>query len=506
MPTESSTSPPWYPALIDWIRSAGGHVHESLILTNQDGMRGIACGSPISKDELLIRLPPALALSGESMPATYSNSKHASPWLQCLAALHQAYNSETFSWKPYLDSLFDDYEHLLEWPDEHVDEYLQGTTLGRIVKEDRSQNTLEKRFATAVRPYLVHISTCGETRRKEDTCIKKKKEELQLCMCISTRGFHLQSTCTFDDTTTQQQEEQYLGPFLLPFIDLLNHNPAQACTTLKRHDETGAFYMIAERSVQTGEQVFHSYGRDLSSAQVLQTFGFVPEEAIQRAARWNATTGMDEKQHVGVVTTAAIVSRDNIREACRQMQCSGYPAQVVAFIEKNVVEEETWEVLPAMLNREMDLVPNDFVVTYSETPLSNELVTLCTLLLLPDETYDEFMSDSPALLDLSILQDYFLGKLVCRTLLNAIDNKKKEYGNDVRVDANKLRQLSLECGDRTRSTSDLRAMYGLTIRIEEMACLEKLRKQVLELMDSLDDNDCEGSDNGDANGKRKRDS
>ena len=65
--------------------------------------------------------------------------------------------------------------------------------------------------------------------------------------------------------------------------------------------------------------------------------------------------------------------------------------------------------------------------------------------------------------------------------------------------------------------AELRAMYGLTIRVEEMACLEKLRRQVLELMDSLDDDvsdDDDHSDDGggasgevaiEGTGKRKRD-
>jgi hypothetical protein len=57
-------------------------------------------------------------------------------------------------------------------------------------------------------------------------------------------------------------------------------------------------------------------------------------------------------------------------------------------------------------------------------------------------------------------------------------------------------------------------MYGLTVRIEEMTCLERLRRQVLELMDSLDDDgddghsDVGGGESGEAiecTGKRKRD-
>ena len=495
-------TPTWYPALIGWIRSAGGHVHESLVLAHQDGMRGIVSRRAISKGELLIRLPPECSLSGQDMPQTYStssssssstttttskndDSKHASPWLRCLAALFQANNTPHSNYRVYLDSLPENYEHLFQWTDEHVDEHLKGTTLGSIVKLDRCERTLETRYTTSVRPYLEYVHVVSQ----DITTTQDEEHETfrRMCMCLSTRGFHLQTAFEEDDNL-DEEDEYYSGPFLLPFVDLFNHNPAQSCTTLKRNDEHGGFYMIAERDIAKGTQVFHSYGNALTSAQVLQTFGFVPEDAICRAATWNKISGMSRDEKDGTVVTPAILSHDSIMEASRQMVDSGYAAGAQGFVKRNRPEEETWSVL-SIRERVFPLVSNDLPVEYSDTPLSNELVTVCTLLLLPDEVYEDFMSDSPTLLDKSILQDYYLGKLVCRTLLLTIDNRKRMYMGDIRSDANKLRQLYLNSDKRTRS--DLRSMYGLTIRIEEIACLEQLRIQVLEFMDSLDDDNGE---------------
>jgi hypothetical protein len=84
-----------------------------------------------------------------------------------------------------------------------------------------------------------------------------------------------------------------------------------------------------------------------------------------------------------------------------------------------------------------------------------------------------------------VLQDYYLGKLVCHSLLTAIDNKKKAYGNNVESDSDRLRQLYNDKKNREGGIAELRAMYGLTVCIEEMTCLERLRRQVLELMDSF---------------------
>lgn len=338
------------------------------------------------------------------------------------------------------------------------------------------------------------------------------------CMIISTRGFHLQSTSSEDDTQ-QLLLQDYSGPFLLPFIDLLNHDPQKACTVLRRDESSGAFIMMAERDIARGEPVFHSYGHDLTSAQVLQTFGFVPNESIQRATRWNTATGLTTNDtHTNDTATAmagvtvAMLSRDDILKACIQMMTSEYPLQVETHVKMNPAEyqEETWKVSSITLpeKREIDFVSDNLVVEYSESPLSNEVVTLCTLLLLPDSLYEEFMSDSPTLVDASVLQDYFLGKLVCKSLLLAIDEKLKTYGsNSLCEDVDKLRLLYDDKNEKTRT--EMRAMYGLTIRIEERACLQKLLAQVSKLMAALDNNDDNESNNdesndGDTNGNGKR--
>lgn len=164
MSKESSKVPQWYPALIEWIKSSGGHVHESLELTHYGGIRGISCRAPIPKGELLIRLPPSLALSGESMPTTYSikdETRHASSWLKCLGALFKASFDDDSFYRPYLDSLPSDYEHLLQWTnEEEVKIYLKGTTLGSIVEAERSQGTLSQRYKEMVRPYLAQKDVC----------------------------------------------------------------------------------------------------------------------------------------------------------------------------------------------------------------------------------------------------------------------------------------------------------------------------------------------------------
>jgi hypothetical protein len=83
--------------------------------------------------------------------------------------------------------------------------------------------------------------------------------------------------------------------------------------------------MIAERNIEKGEEIFHSYGNDLSSAQCLQTFGLAPDESIHRAAgAWNE--GVDEMNSNGAgEVMPAVLSCNDILTACGEMAESDYP-------------------------------------------------------------------------------------------------------------------------------------------------------------------------------------
>ena len=187
---------------------------------------------------------------------------------------------------------------------------------------------------------------------------------------------------------------------------------------------------------------------------------------------------------VGEHVTPAMLQRADVVDACHKMVQSEYPASLQAYMQMHWPDDQVWQVVViGEETRDLSLIPNDLVVTLT-TPLSDELVTLGCLLLFPQDVYQEFLS-SPALLDKSILQDYYLGKLVGRTLLTAIHEKLVSYQGE--HDLIRLRELYSK-SESSLTIDEQRALYGLTIRLEEKACLEALRKQVLEIMDSLDDN------------------
>ena len=278
-------------AIVDWVQAAGGHVHPALTLQGNGPSRGVYATRGIPPGDLLIRIPPKCVVSGANVsPERKRNTTadshpttKASPWLRCLAAYYQVtcIKKDKSEYDPYLESLPNEYETLFQWTDVQVEQNLAGSSLGQL---DRTEDSLSTRYRQAVRPYLEALNLISTTESSHDN--KKELRDFQhACMCISTRGFHLQQQAN-DNENAQDVDSPtlYHGPFLLPIIDLLNHDPTNKSTTLQRDAATEVFTMVAERPIAAKEQVVHSYGDTLTSAQVLQTFGFVPDAHIQRAS------------------------------------------------------------------------------------------------------------------------------------------------------------------------------------------------------------------------------
>lgn len=516
--------------LRQWIQQEhGGTIHEALQLQGGDDgptdqaatataskqnkpvrVRGVVATKAISKGEWLIRVPSSAIVSGASIRVHKEESPPAaSSWLKCVAALYQTSQSNKSNWQAYLDSLpaLDEYETLFQWEQEEVETNLAGTTLGSMVQADRKEDSMRKRYQRAVRPLLRELGLVVKASSDgivEDTVTKEEFDTfLQACMCISTRGFHLTSaedcasggTGTGTGTSTGTDHDsslyEYRGPFLLPVIDLLNHEPARKCTTLQRDATTGMFYMKAERDVAMGEEVFHSYGDSLTAAQMLQTFGFVPPQPVSPMKRANYTPVVLNK-----IT--------HILAACEHIKASSVPKQIEDWMTSQSMvndESEVWDVA-TIPNRALgeDDAPDDWLVSMDNTldqTLSDELITFVVLQFLPKEAYDEMIDEHgnvSASLDRSILEDIYLGKLGCHAILEAIRRRKTEYvplgavkmetaSSPLKRDIALLEELSSIASPDVSTT---RAMCGLRVRIEELSSLEALELELLSLCENLE--------------------
>lgn len=466
-----------YKELCRWISQSNsgthgaGKVHDNLELRGEGSTRGIIAVKHIRQGEILVSLPANLAVSGSQQPKSY-RGKDVSNWLRCIAAYYEARQRGVY-FQPYLNSLPVKYESLLDWSKEEVKDFLGGTALGNLALKDQTNDVLETRFQEAVRPYLEHI---GLVLSPKPLSAAAAAEELdtfrEACMCVATRGFHLDQVALDGDTTTT-----YSGPFLLPFIDLLNHDPSRKCTTLRWDGDKECFIMEAERDISLNEEVYHSYGTSLTSSQLLKTFGFVSEKAIDAAAR-GVTTGPQ-------VTVAGIAKKE-LLSACMAVAESTIPAEIISHMQdSNMSEEEMhWHLKFDMLGRDTSFLPDNFLISCLD-PLSDELVTVCSALLLPQDVYIEMVQSGADLLDRSLLHDYFLCKLVCQSILFAITKKFEDYKSFRVPEIEAIVDDKAFLKSIQRKPNLQRAAFGLTIRLEEKACLAALRSEIFSISDAI---------------------
>lgn len=543
-------------------------MHSSLELrqkSSDDCNRGVfATKQSIAKGDLLIRLPVPVAVHGQSFPAQYEYNgqrRQASPWLRCLAAylqvstrskeiskLEATYDGSFSTDKiPYVKSLPVSYETLWQWSDTELDNFLAGTsppTTAAVTSESSSwkvdEAALRQRYCDQIRPYLVHCAVLLR-HSTDDNVDSVEEQEFQdfatACQVLSTRAFHMDNhTAAVSNNDT---EVAYSGPYLLPVMDLLNHassTSGQSCTSLQLRG--GDFIMVAERKIAVSEEILHSYGDHLTSSHFLVSFGFVPDCMIQRAA-----AAVPSSDHPILATSPAVLSKTrDIWESCWHLIESGFPKDLAAFMQDNM-DDEAW---PIKVDRsrtadyvleDILLVPPTSIETSSRSAvdvlqlqtLTNELVTAACIPFLPKCAYSEITDRT--LLDGSILEDYFLGKLVGAALLKTIKRKFATYApipsaiytkivsspttaKSFPVDdgANKddvglLRQLLLIQSTNAEQDNDVRdcpndncevirlqhkqqqrsrLMYALTIRIEEKKSLAALAREVTALLASLD--------------------
>ncbi|KAG7349865.1 SET methyltransferase domain containing protein [Nitzschia inconspicua] len=550
--------------LVNWVHQAGGFVHPALRLTGHGPSRGVVTVAPIQKGDLLIRIPPSCVISGIHVPSKVDGSP-ASPWLRCLGALLQAkkeskdskstsnrrrvFPSTTLiSCTPYIESLpsSNEYETLFQWSVSDIQTFLGGTTLGKLLLLDRNERTLENRYRLGVVPFLEHLGVLTKNKPgKRKRPINGEEEVgqidnltvdssdyqsfLEASMCISTRGFHLMNEDDDQQNETNAHGESqllpYNGPFLLPVIDLLNHDPDKSCTTLQRDAASGDFTMIAERSLNVGEDVVHSYGNELTSAQLLQTFGFVP---VAHSKKQLLVTS----QAQGWLTPLALHKIDHLIRSCLIVKNSAYPQHIQNLLnarrdslrggcdESN--DDDYWDVESIPDRRMTESMPEEFLISIKSKDMTNpnfliseDLITLLAVQFLPEDAFtDIFQSENTMIrLDRSILEeDPYLGLLVCYALITALSIRMKEYASPAtiastnhdhgrKVDQNDSAKAVLQIvkgtihDDRNRLSelisksprmlSEDREMFGRTVRIEELTNLLALAEEVAALFDKL---------------------
>jgi hypothetical protein len=301
---------------------------------------------------------------------------------------------------------------------------------------------------------------------------EKEYQQFQhACQILSTRSFYssISNSHPDDNTNTASNDDntKYDGPYLLPIIDLINH--ADTCTgqtntrlefmvqNPNSMNPTYCFMMRALRTIHPHTEILHSYGDELSNVQFLSSFGFIPMNRMvdccpppilekpsaetKPSPSAVSPSTVNNTIHISSYTKSVMITKQEIWDSCWDIIRSGFAQQLAVEMLRNAAFDpsEVW-VVTVDRHRDVDCVPNHIVIVQppssttadstatvrrSDGILSDELVTAACVPFLPKCAYAEITSRT--LLDVSILQDYYLGHLVGTALLQTIQRRLLLY-------------------------------------------------------------------------------
>jgi hypothetical protein len=486
-------------AFAAWVRRHGGYISPSvrLFAPLPGGGRGVAAAADVAEGEQLLLVPHHLCLYAPArddaapVPSSLPDAAAAAPVPAALAALAAAdpppspFTSAVMlllaerargaasAFAPYVDLLPEAYDCLLAWDDAER-ALLAGTPLeGAALLGERAEGAFARDAATllAAHPAVWPAAACGPAAFA------------WAAAAVQTRSFHLESL----NWVTGARAEG-AAQFLIPGVDCLNHStdPARRSTALALVDEPltvviqeeevqqdaepstatqrevsfrGYFTMKASRALRKGEEILHTYG-DLSSARLLQTFGFA-EAAVALPGGANPH---DEVALPCAAVAAACAAEWAADPAAAADPASGQAARLALLAELNLLAPAGAVVLPAV------------------APLTEELLTAVQVLVMPAPDFLEYAAHvaskaggSDGVLGRAYLDDgefrEAVGLCFLRAAQAALGRLAPGGKGGAAADA-------AAAADEAR----WRAACAARVRLAQRTGIDALRREVLELM------------------------
>ncbi|KAK9833784.1 hypothetical protein WJX74_005732 [Apatococcus lobatus] len=281
-------------AFLRWLDAAGGTLHPQLDVFADTGStgRGVQAQAAIAQGQQLAKIPLDCCLHVRHKAClevwnVIQESRMDITFFvgTVLALMRELCKGAASTFQPYLHILPQDHDCLLSWTSAEADQ-LKGTSIHAAAVRG-SQEVFEAEAWPVIQQQqgLWPYTSRSEALLAFEACAG----------LVQTRSFHMSKT---NHMTGLSEDGEEL--YLIPGIDMMNHTcMTEACnTSLQRSGPAGCvpvavqtpgetsgaspaarggpcFVMHAEKDIAKGGEILHSYGV-LSDAQLLQTYGFVP--------------------------------------------------------------------------------------------------------------------------------------------------------------------------------------------------------------------------------------
>ncbi|KAI9864542.1 MAG: hypothetical protein M1813_003031 [Trichoglossum hirsutum] len=290
-------------AFMEWLVSSGGVISSPIKLTDLPGSgmgRGVFAVDDIAEDEVLFVIPRSAVLCSENSdlkskmlsadsPSNKVQSVFESPWMELIIVMtYELLQGANSQWKPYFDILPAEFNSLMFWSKEELEELQASAVLGKIGRESTDIGFREslvpviKDFPELFRlPSHMRGSTTSLGSSLSDDEIIALAHRMG--STIMAYAFDLEKVAheepDGDDEGFVSDDEDVMVPKgMVPLADMLNADAHRNNARLFQ-TESG-LEMRSTKPIQRGEELFNDYG-PLPRSDLLRKYGYVTDNYAQ---------------------------------------------------------------------------------------------------------------------------------------------------------------------------------------------------------------------------------
>ncbi|KAF2203433.1 SET domain-containing protein [Delitschia confertaspora ATCC 74209] len=346
---------------LHWLRNSGADISPKIELVDLRQIhagRGVVAISEIAEDELLFRIPRSSVLSVENsalprlLPAVF---EELDPWLSLiLVMIYEWCQGEKSSWKPYFDVLPSEFNTLMFWSEDELNELQASAVRYKIGKEGADEMFKEKIFPVVRQNAGIFGGEAAATAKERDVVALAHR----MGSTIMAYAFDIepanQSKEADEEGYVSEEEDEALPKGMVPLADMLNADADR--NNARLFYEENYLSMKAISPIQAGEEIFNDYG-PLPRSDLLRRYGYITDNYVK----------------YDVVE----ISLDMVREAAAKH----------AHISSSIIEDRL-EYLDdqGLIDTGYDITASDNFDVFED--ISPELLVLIETLLLPQPEFE----------------------------------------------------------------------------------------------------------------------
>jgi SET domain-containing protein 6 len=270
-------------AFVSWLRNAGVDISPKIQLRDLRDIhagRGVVATSPIEEDELLFRIPRSTILSVENsalpklLPEAFED---LDPWpALTLVMIYEWCQGTRSNWKPYFDVLPTEFNTLMFWSSDELDQLQASAVRSKIGRESADAMVKE-----TIYPILAqHGSLFAGEKTPDGRFSESDAITISHIMgsTIMAYAFDIEPTNPNKEVDEEgyvsEDEDEALPKGMVPLADMLNADADK--NNARLFYEENCLSMKALKSISPGEEIFNDYG-PLPRSDLLRRYGYITD-------------------------------------------------------------------------------------------------------------------------------------------------------------------------------------------------------------------------------------